>query len=179
MADQSSDIEARARALDRWLDERGVLQLASYGVANAVLELWLHRLRPDLELTVTDYAPETVALLRSHFEGARVEHHDLLRDPPVDAELHLFHRIDTEFSDREWQRILARFARRRVLVIVGGILPVWRALRAMVSPPAPNVTHAGTARTRGAFEALWKHRHKASALRFHDLHAWELESRSS
>src|SRR4051812_22786059 len=109
-ADQRPEIAERARQLTAWLDERGVGRLASYGAGAAVLELWLLRLAPARQLLATDYAPRTVERLTRLLPEATVTQHDLLRDQPLDADLHLFHRIDTEFTNEQWRTVLQRFA---------------------------------------------------------------------
>src|SRR4051812_5913766 len=56
-ADERPEIRARAVAINRWLKRRGVDSIASYGAGAAALELWLHRLDPDLRLEIGEYAP--------------------------------------------------------------------------------------------------------------------------
>jgi hypothetical protein len=175
-AGERPDIEARARAIDAWLEQRAVRRLASYGVGGALLELWLLRLRPERELVLTDYAPATVSRVRELFPDAEVLGHNLLTDPPVVADLHLFHRIDTEFTNREWRRILERFAALPVLVVATEVIDLRRVVAELwAMRHGRSTTRAGWIRTRGAFEALWRPTHAATPLRFHDLEAWALE----
>jgi hypothetical protein len=178
MADERPEIEARARAIDGWLEERGFRRLASYGVGAALLELWLLRVRPERELVLTDYGPATVSRLRELFPEAEVLRHDLLADLPVAADLHQFHRIDTEFTNREWRRILERFAGLPVLVVATEVIDLRRVLAELwAMPRRRRATRAGWIRTRAAFETLWRPTHATTALRFHDLEAWALEPR--
>src|SRR5213078_3904021 len=107
----------RAREIDRLLDAKGVKTLASYGVGGGPLELWLQRLRPERRLLLTDYAPQTVERLRRLFPEADVRVHDLARDPPLEADGHLPHRVDTELTNREWRELLRRFADETLLVV--------------------------------------------------------------
>lgn len=51
-----------------------------------------------------------------------VRAHDVLTDPPVEADLHLLHRVDTEFENKQWRGILDRFADVRVLFAAAEIL---------------------------------------------------------
>ena len=104
-AERRPDIAARARAIDAWLDKRDARVVASYGVGGATLEWWLYRLRPDRKLIVTDYGQATVERLAEVFPEAEVRHHDLRRDEPLRADVHLFHRIDTELGNREWREV--------------------------------------------------------------------------
>jgi hypothetical protein len=179
MADEREDLRERARALDAWLTEQGVRRLASYGAGGAGVELWLSRLTPERELIVTDYTPEAVERLSGLFHEADVRRHDLLADPPVDADLHLFHRIDTEFTNRQWRTLLRRFRDRTVLVVATEVATLRRILAELRALPRTRrtATRAGVIRTAGAFEALWRPTHRASRLRLHDLEAWHLVPR--
>jgi len=173
--DNNPELRARAEALTRWLDQHHVERLASYGVGAAGLELWLYRLAPGRKLVVTDYAPKTVARLSSHFEQADVRQHDLLADPPVEAEVHLFHRVDTEFNNQQWRAILRRFAEVRVLLVATEIIRPGALIREMRT----RLTHrsasrAGWLRNRAAFKVLWSTTHTAIPLRFADLDGWLL-----
>lgn len=172
------DLEGRARAIDDICQRRGVRRLATYGVGTAELELWLHRLAPERELICTENAPATADGVRALFREADVREHDLLNDPPLDAELHLFHRIDTEFGNRQWRRILRRFAAVPVLVAATEIIDVRRALSELRRGlHRRSVTKAGRIRTREAFEALWHRTHAAERVELYDLHGWLLEPR--
>lgn len=180
-ADSRPDIEARARDLHALLEERGVCSLASYGAGAAALEVWLHRLAPERRLVLTDYAPQTVGRLAQLLPEMGVERHDLLAEGPVDGvDLHLFHRIDTEFTNRQWRGILGRFEHAAVLVLATEIIEWRRALAETVKRVRnPQLTRAGWIRTFDAFEALWRPTHDARNLRVGDLEAWELTPRVS
>jgi hypothetical protein len=179
-ADARPEIEARARALDALLRERGVGSVASYGAGAAVLELWLHRLDPGRAITLTDYAPQTAARLAELLPELQVRRHDLLAQGPLDADLHLFHRIDTEFTNRQWRGVLRRFEHVPVLVLATEVID-WRRAVAETVKRVRNrrITRAGWIRTPEAFEALWRPTHDARRLRVGDLEAWELSPRLS
>jgi hypothetical protein len=176
MADENPDIGERVRKIDSWLRQRGVDTLASYGVGGAVVELWLHRLTPERSLRVTDYAPATVERLHDLLPEAEIDQHDLLADPPLPADLHLFHRIDTELTNREWGKVFDRFAGVPILLVATEIADFNRLLAEFQMRFRNRKTsRAGWLRTRGAFEALWRRTHVGTPLRFHDLEAWSLE----
>jgi hypothetical protein len=179
VADERPEIRDRCRELDAWLAERGVDRLASYGVGGATVELWLHRLRPERELVLTDYAPATVERLAELFPEAEVRTHDLLADGPLAADLHLFHRIDTEFTNAQWREVLRRFRDVPVLVVATEIADLKRIAIEFRGwwYKRHTSTRAGVLRTAGAFEALWRRTHRATRLRFNDLDAWLLEPR--
>jgi len=182
VAERRPDIAARARAIDAWLEEQGARVVASYGVGGASLEWWLHRLRPDRKLLVTDYGEATVSRLAEVFPEAEGRLHDLRRDDPLTADVHLFHRIDTELTNREWREVMGRFGQVPVLVVAADVLDLRRLLLELRSRPAlrrHNASRAGFLRTRAALEALWRSTHTSSALQMHDLPAWALTPRRS
>ncbi len=178
MADEHPEVGERARAIDRVLEERGVGTLASYGTGGGLPERWLQRIRPDRRLLLTDYGPETVERLRLLFPGVEVHRHDLLRDEPLEADAHLFHRIDTELGDAEWKQVFSRFAGRTVLVVATEVAST-RRIAAEVRKRLQNrhVSRAGWMRNRAAFEALFRATHGARPLTFNDLDGWLLEPR--
>ena len=177
-ADADRNAEARARALTALFDDRGVRALASYGVGTAVPELWLARLTPGRRLVVTEFAPATVERLTALFPEADVRRHDLRLDPPVaDADLHLFHRIDTELDDDSLRAALARFAAVPVVLVATELLSTRAVLRELRTRVRPGAVRAGLVRSRGSFEALWRETHTSAPLRLHDLDGWLLEPR--
>ena len=174
-ADEHPELEARARRVTELLDRRGVGRLASYGVGGATLECWLARQSPGRELVVTDYAQATVERLAPIFTEARCVRHDLFADPPLDADLHLFHRIDTEFDDGDWRRVFERFAAHPVLFVAAGQVDLRGALAEWRKGRRAGASRAGWVRTLTALEALWERTHRATAIELGDLVAWTLE----
>jgi hypothetical protein len=173
-ADGDAVARERARAIDALAAQAST---ASYGAGTATAELWLRRLRPDRRVVVTEFAPETVARLAALLPELEVRRHDLRSDPPVDADLHLFHRIDTELDDDTFRGVLARFSRERLLVVATELLGARAVARELRTRLRGNATRAGLVRSRGAFEALWVPTHEATRVRIHDLHGWLLEPR--
>jgi hypothetical protein len=174
------ELVARADALAAWLEHQGVSRLASYGAGGGTIELLLSRHDRAPELVLTDYGPETVQRLRSVFPDAEVLRHDLRADVPLEADIHLFHRIDTEFDNRQLRSVLRRFAACRVLVIATGTVTPLEAVQEVVYRfRNRNVSRAGWRRTRETFEALWRRSHDAQPLTFYDLPAWDLRPRRS
>jgi hypothetical protein len=179
-ADERQEIVARVREIHRWLEEHEVRVLASYGVGGGIVEVLLERVRPDRRLVLTEYAPATVARLRELFPGADVRRHDLLADPPAEADAHLFHRIDTELGDEQWREVFRRFKDETVVVVateVAGSLRLARELWLRLRNR--NVARAGWLRNRAAFEWLWAETHDAEPFVVHDLQAWALTPRRS
>jgi hypothetical protein len=177
--DEHPEVGERMRVVDRLLRDRGAGSVASYGVGGGVPEAWLQHIAPETRLTLAEYAPETVARLRELFPGVDVQQHDLLRDPPVAADAHLFHRIDTELDDDEWHQVFRRFASEAVIVVATEIADVKRiALEVRSRLQNRNASRAGWMRNRAAFEALFKPTHDATRVSFNDLDGWLLEPRS-
>jgi hypothetical protein len=165
---------ARAQALDGFLLVR---RLASYGVGTAALERALWTLRPERRLLLTENAPETADRLAGLFGEAEVRRHDLRSDPPLDADLHLFHRIDTELDDEAWRGVFSRFHGVRVVVVATQVLGAAGVARELATRLRPGSTWAGYARTRDAFESLWEATHRSCPLGAYGLEAWALEPR--
>lgn len=179
-ADARAEIGERAGVIDAWLVDQGVESVASYGVGGAVLETWLLRLHPERRLLLADYAPETVERLRALLPETEVQRHDLLRDGPLPAGAHLFHRVDTELSNAEWREALRRFERETVLVAATEVATPRRFLQELLLRAGNrHLTRAGWLRTRAAFEALWRDTHDARRLRLHDLEGWVLTPRGA
>jgi hypothetical protein len=143
-----------------------------------VLEAWLLRLAPKRRLLLTDYAPETVARLRELFPEAQVRRHNLVTDAPLEADVHLFHRIDTELTNTQWREVLRRFGAETIVVVATEVADVRRLFGELARRVrSRGLTKAGWLRTRGAFEALWRPTHEVEALELHDLHGWVLRPR--
>jgi hypothetical protein len=178
-ADARPEIGERTRQIDEWLRGRGVRTLASYGVGAAVVEAWLRRHDQSRRIVATDYGQDTLATLRRIFPEIDARRHDLRSDGPLEADLHLFHRIDTELSNRQFAQVLCRFAHVPILVVateVHDLASAWNEVRKGLLPGS---SRAGWARNRQAFEALWRRTHDAQPLSFHDLDAWVLEPRGA
>jgi hypothetical protein len=172
------ELVARAQAIASWVDGQDIDSIASYGVGGATLEYLLWRERPQRRLVVSDYTPAAVERLAGLFPEAEVRRFDLLGEAPLAADLHLFHRIDTEFTNAQWRALLARFSSERILLVAAEVASLRRMsweLRQRLSRGA--VSRAGWLRNRAAFERLWRPTHEATPLRLHDLEAWALRPR--
>lgn len=142
-----------------------------------MLEYWLRHTDAELRLTVTEFAPETLERLRLFFPESAVCHHNLLADGPVQADVHLLHRVDTEFSNHELKAVMSRFRRSTVLLLATEVLGPRRFVQVLRQRLNPQASKAGVSRTRGAFSALWRHSHVERPMRFNDLDGWVLTPR--
>jgi hypothetical protein len=170
-----AEISTRAAAIDAWLNRERIASVASYGAGAAYLELTLWRLAPHRRLLLSDYGPATVQRLTSVFDDVEVCQFDLTVDAPLDADVHLFHRLDTELRLRDWRRVMRRFSEQRILFVASELIGYQRARDEMRRRRnQPHLTTAGWIRNRAAMERLWAPTHTATRLRMYDLHAWDL-----
>ena len=171
---QNSIVRTRAKDLCNELATLGARSLASYGVGGAILEYWVRELSPDLALTITENAPATLSRLELFFPEAAVALHDILNEDPVSADVHLLHRIDTEFSNDELSRIIARLQNETVIVIATRLLDLRAVLGELRQRLKPGATRAGLQRTRAVFEETWRDSHAIERHSFGDLEGWIL-----
>jgi hypothetical protein len=166
-------LRERAAAIAQSLERQGARRVASYGSGAGYLEHLL--CKRGFQVVATEYAPGTVERLRGALPDAEVVHHDLLTHPPIDADLHLFHRIDTELTDKQWRGVFGRFSGLPVMVAAAEVLSghdlphklllAWRNRKG---------TRAGWLRNRASFERLWAETHGAEAVTLGDLRGWLL-----
>ena len=177
-----TEIIRRARRIDEVLSTRGIESVASYAVGAALVETELVRLAPERRWVLTEYAPETVGHLRVVLPETSVVAYDLLREPPLPADVQLFHRLDGTLSNSQWHNVFRRFRRERVLFVSSGVIRHRSALAALGTRPRRRRqagVRAGWLRTRGAYQALWSPTHEQEPIFLHDLDAWWLEPRRS
>lgn len=157
-AASEGDFAERAAAIAAVADELGARRICSYGVGAAFIELNLAWLRPDLELICTDFTPRTLERLRKLFPEAEVRHHDLLADPPLEAHFHLFHRIDSELSNRQWRTVLSRF-REPILLVATELLEMDTLVRELRLRSSGEASAAGYIRTEAGLRSFWRSSH--------------------
>jgi hypothetical protein len=147
---------SRAAAVVGLARECGARSLCSHGVGTALLEQQVQLLAPELALTCTDFAPGTLAGLRSLFEGVELVLSDL-RDVAglPEADLHLMHRLDQELSREEWHRVFAS-VQAPLLFVPSEILTPVAAVKELVRRVVrPRATSAGLFRNEAALRDLW------------------------
>lgn len=165
----SPELAARARGIAALTARLDAESVCSYGAGIGALELNLARLAPGLHLVCTDYAPRTVERLGALFREAEIVRHDLSRDDPLEADLHLLHRVDTELSDDEWRTVFPRF--RTPALYVPAMLLTWRTAAKELARRVrlPQATRAGYVRTEDALRVLWRPSHRDERLAVGDL----------
>lgn len=154
-AQQRTDLAERARRVAALVDKLEGRSLASYGVGVAHLEFHIATVAPDIRLLCSDFAPRSVAKLSEIFPEAEIHHHDL-RAGPLPADVHLMHRIDTEFTTRQWRLIFRTFD-GPIIFIPAGLLNATELRTAIASlRSARRATWSGYSRTLPAMLHLWK-----------------------
>lgn len=174
------DIRRRASEIDTLLGHERIASLASYGVGNAVMEWNLYKSDPGRRLVLTEFAPGTVERLKELAVQLQppltVVRHDVTVDPPLDVDLHLFHRIDSELTDAAWRGVFENFRSARVLFVatqIVGVRQIASSLRHKVRLKGSK--RAGWMRNRAAFDALWARTHVSRSLVVGDCNGWLLE----
>jgi hypothetical protein len=153
--------------------------MCSYGVGAGRLELAVAQAAPELELRCTDFAPQTVNRLQSLFPEATIVRHDLAAEDALAADLHLFHRIDTEFSNAALRMVLGRFHDPVLLVPALLLTPRVAAREFYVRIARTRATRAGWVRTKSALRDIWAPTHTDTELRVGDSIGFLLERRPS
>lgn len=176
-AASEGDFAERAAAIGAVADELGARRVCSYGVGAAFVELNLALLRPDIELVCTDFTPRALGRLRELFPEAEVQQHDLLTGGPLEADLHLFHRIDSELSNRQWRSVLPRF--HEPILLVATQLLEWPALRRElgVGRSPGTASAAGYVRTEAGLRSFWRRSHRDRKLEIGSLAGFLLTPR--
>jgi hypothetical protein len=179
LADAHGALSHRARALSGLIQDVGAEAVASYGVGIATLELTLLRIDPQLRVAVGEFAPATVERLRTVAPELTPRVHDLLRDEPFEADVHLLYRVDTEFGPRQWRQVLARFAGRRVIVVGSDVMSLREMSHGVIVAARAwrSTSHAGWMRNRAAFERGWRDTHVGERVAVADMEGWVLSPR--
>lgn len=169
---------SRATAAADVFRRLGAGSVCSHGVGTALLEQRLHVHEPELRLTCTDFAPETIARLTRLFDGVELVVSDL-RDaaslPAADA--HLMHRLDQELTREEWHDVFARLA-APVLFVPSEILTPRSAAKELARRVIrPRATNAGLFRNEAALRDLWSHWYDDDRVAFADEAAYLLTPR--
>lgn len=102
--------------------------------------------------------------LRGLFAEAEVRLHDLLRDEPLDADLHLLHRLDTELSNADWRHVLRRFPTPVLFAPTPTLTPLRTVKELARRLRSQGATWAGWVRTEAALRALWRETHDEERL---------------
>jgi len=164
----------RAAAIADVIRRHGWRHVCSHGVGPGYVEHHLARLLPDVRVSCYDNAPVATARLAALFPEAEVRVGDFRRELPV-ADVHLFHRVDTELDDREWRTVFDRIS-VPVVFVAGGLLdgPVgWRSrARSRVGRAwRRDLAFVGYARDEEAMRSLWRGR-QAQGFQAAELSGW-------
>jgi hypothetical protein len=162
----NKELKERAQVIVSLCREQGLSRIFSVGAGIGGLEYLIKTENPDLHLTCTDFAPKATDRLREVFEECdEVEVFDVMQDEwrATPETLYMFHRVDTELSDRDWRRCFARMA-------ASGVSPVLVVATELLTPEKKKrmrhlylshrlhrkpLTFTGYVRNREAFRMLW------------------------
>jgi hypothetical protein len=158
-------LNGRADALTDFLRPR-YRRVYSYGVGCAFLEYLLKKRDPMLFVRCSDFTPRTIERLKKVFiEADEIVLFDMLSgtwDNGGSNCIHMFHRVDTEFDDRQWRDIFKRMSRagiEHVLFIPSEYLTVKRIVVQKIkyflySWTGRKMTFSGFLRTKERFVSL-------------------------
>lgn len=158
-------LNGRADALTDFLKPR-YRRVYSYGVGCAFLEYFLKKRDPMLFLRCSDFTPRVIERLKKVFtEADEIILFDMLSgtwDNGGPDCVHMFHRVDTEFSDQQWRDIFKRMSRsgvENVLFVPSEYLTMKRIIVQKIkyflySWTGRKMTFSGFLRTRERFVSL-------------------------
>ena len=172
----SGEYDRRARGIAAILANLDAETVCSHGAGNGALEAALIRHAPTIRLRCTDYAPQTVSQLQRLLPDADVVQHDLRRDPLPDADVHVFHRVDTELDNLQWARVLESVA---AAIFVPGQMCTLPQIAAHIFRELTFGRPTGYARNRAAIEKLWHRTHHGDPTMLGDAEAFILTSLSA
>ena len=177
----------RAKVILNLMQQR-FYRLYSYGVGIGGVEFLIKKEAPQVFLECSDYAPKTVERLREVFKEAdKISQFDMLKDEWVNEGsicLYLFHRIDTEFNDREWHIIFERAAKagiQHILFVPSEFLTFRRFIRQKIklflyTLLRKKITFSGYLRTREQFKTFFQEHYEIESIyRIGDLKGFLLK----
>lgn len=163
---QELEISVRAKAIVDLVKREGFSSIISVGVGTAYLEYNLKRLYPPLNLTCSDYTPQSIERLKQVFpECDAIEVFDMLKDrwKPCQNALYLLYRVDTEFSDEQWKKLFITMGESNISDILF-VPSVFLGLRFFITEKLVNLWHrfrgyqitfAGYVRTKDTVKTFW------------------------
>lgn len=117
-------LKTRASEIMDILKARSLTNIFSVGSGAAALEYHLKKLWPDVKLACSDYAPATVKMLRNVFEECDticqfdILGKDWLIPDNVDNQVVMINRLDSLFTDAQWQMIFHNAHQKKVDTIL-------------------------------------------------------------
>lgn len=170
---QDAKLKERGADIARLLKERNITSVFATGSGGAGLEYHILKNAPGLHMLCSDYAPQTVEILRKVFvEAESVVQFDILRDAwtPVtnrsdtSTTLCLMYRLDAGFTDLEWRSIFKRLKDegvQQILYIPTGFLTMRGLLfrlrsRLLWMLSGKHAVFSGYLRTKDTFLSFWR-----------------------
>jgi hypothetical protein len=180
---QDGSLNARAVAIVNLLKAYKFSSIHSVGVGGAALEYHIKRLYPNLRMTVSDYAPKNVEILKRVFhECDSVIEFDLLsKDWSAwggDERLCIMMcRIDTELTDEQWRNVFKNMYESKImnaLYITSRILTFKylyseKKRYALHKLFQKDISFAGYRRTKSVFRSFWASKYQEHEFMFGGL----------
>ena len=171
---QGGSMKNAADSVVRVLEKLKVTSLVSVGVGGAGLEYNINRLKPEINLTVSEYSRVSVDNLKKVFlESDNIlmfdikdgDWKDLSRGKDLNKTLFLMYRVDIGFSDNEWKNIFRNMWNAKIeniLIVACGTLTarglfnrIFQIIKWKFS--ATPLTFSGYLRTEKTLTDFWKH----------------------
>ncbi|OGG53728.1 hypothetical protein A2851_02475 [Candidatus Kaiserbacteria bacterium RIFCSPHIGHO2_01_FULL_53_29] len=168
---QDGAMPLRAEEISRILNECGISSLFSVGVGGAGLEYQIKKANPDLQMTCSDFSPNSVDTLKKVFtECDSIRLFDMknkdwspaLQGVSADKQLVLMNHVDIEFTNNELREMFQNMhdsGIRNILIVCNrltarGLLSrfVDRLIRRL---KGEHFVFAGYLRTKKTFPPLW------------------------
>lgn len=176
---QDGRLKQRAADIVHLFERYGITSVYSLGVGGAGLEYQIKKLAPEVNLVVSEFAPDNVRRLKNVFvEADGVECFDILHDSfgRMGGERHgslcLIYRMDPSLTNEEWRNTFNRMKKegvRRVLFIPSSLL----TLRSLAQRTLQQfkwrikqrpVVFAGYLRSKKAFQRFWRDMYQAEEI---------------
>lgn len=164
------EIRNRAEAIAGVARELGATRIASSGVGTGMLEQALAEAAlPRLHRDLLRFHPRRPQGPRGVLRRVRSPRARSDTDDPVEADLHPFHRVETEFDNAGWREVFRRLRVERIL-FTGEFVLTWARARYLIALAAKCAgDRGGHLRTPAALRRLWWNTHGAEAVGVGDL----------
>lgn len=170
---QDSNLIKRAEDIVKILDDLKIKSVFSVGVGGAALEYHIKRLRPEIELTCSEYSEINVCRLKKVFkECDSIVFFDMmskdwtaaLRSNEEERYLCLIYRVDASFTDEQWRNVFqAMFSSgiQNILYIPTNFLTILSFFirlrqRLLWKIKGQSISFAGYLRTKKTFQNYWR-----------------------
>ena len=190
---QDGRLNARAVEIVDLLKANKFTSIHSVGVGGAALEYHIKRLCPNIRMTVSEFAPKNVEMLKRVFhECDSVIQFDLLsKDWSMwGGDEHycvMMYRVDTSLTDEQWRDVFQNMYESQVLNVLY-IPAAFLTLKYLYRRTKSNIlckllqrdiSFAGYFRTKTVFESFWASKYQEHELKFCGMNGFLLKRTGS